>query len=286
MSKLQGIGDSVQAKRLIIPGSVQISGRCDAVVQRVRSALNGGTLSRIERMVTGLTALRELARLGSLHLETTQIAAFIAENTVKLYKDLFLQIPFVSPRDENSLFERMSVAAGIKASLLHGVNVFVPGPAQKLELVQLFWYHGAIVVFYENVGHVFTLGKNTFKHHKSFGASGGSTMDQATHEFLLNAVFGALWYIQNVGAVSGVPECTKPIDNCGTCTGMYDPNHEPTDNWRRVHYRRAHYKMVRGVRTRIEGFVAGGNPSANTTIKDPMRKVRPKGSVADENGGV
>ena len=285
MRKLQNIGDSVETKRLIIPGHVEIKGRCEAAVQRVKSALNGDMLSRIERMITGLMYMREVSRLSSLVVETTQVTEFLAQNTVKLTKELFQQIPAVSTRDVSGLFVRTASAAGINLSLLRGLSVFTPGPDQKEVLLQMFAYHGALIIFHENVAHVFTLSKETFKHQRSFGASGGSGMDPNAHDWMLNVVFGALWYAQNVGVVAGLPKCTKPIDNSGTQTGRYNPDREPTNNWVRTHTRGDHYRLVKGERKLIRGYVAGGNKADTHTILDVMRKVRPAGSVALAHGG-
>lgn len=288
MSKLQGIGDSVKGKKLIVPASVEISGRCGAVIDRVKSALNGGGLSREEKAVTALTYLREVAVMGSFTFETTQVPEYTAQNKVKLTKELFIQIPYLTGlRDSAGLAERTALAGGVGISSLRGMNVFVPNEDGEMTLLQVFCYGNHVVVFHENVVHVFTIRGKVFKHTASYGASGGSSMNPANHNFILNALFGALWTAQNVGVITALPRCGKTQDNAGSCRGIKGTNGRVTNNWKRPHIRCEHWKYTRnGKRVKIPARVIGGDITSNRGLLDDKRVVRPKGSVPQELGGV
>jgi len=280
------IGDAA-FKRVIIPAGVQFTGRCGAVVNRTKSALNAGGLSPIERLVTALDYIREVTVMDTLFTETVQVSEYMMYTKVDITKGLLDQVPSIrGDKDETGVYERIAAGAAINMNQLRGMNVCLTLPGPKLGIVQLFVYKGVLILFYGNAGHVFTLGKNGFKHRTSYGVSGGSVVEAEEHERVADIVVGALWYAQNVGTVNGMPKCAKPLDNAGSLCGIEYPEYNHGTGWKRQHVRRGHWKITcNGNKVYIPERMVGGYKPGNHTIKDHLREVRVAGSVAPQFGG-
>lgn len=294
MKNVLEMAEIYQAKKLVVPASVTLTGKHLALVQRTQTQINVQGLSFQQKFAACAELLGQIADIDTVIAETVQRAEELIEQNVKVSLDFYEQMhPMLAPaRESRDVYDLIIPALGVETGHIRALRAAIPNAATgKYDFATMFWMLEGLFIEHDGVVHQFDVdGKGKYHYVGTQGSSAGSQVTKAQAERVVSLFLGALQTITTVdhGHRRGLPKFTKPLRNQGTLVGKNLGYKAPgTNNWRCVHFRRAHYLTLRNGKIKlIPGkLINGGRCARSTTLTDGLRDTRPTGSVMTDIGG-